>query len=95
MSSWQVFGLAGILFARLPSSDSSQCQIGRSFLLTAAGQFRVLTGFPSSPCAGAQGTTKQLNYNLGTVKEQAPYMGPLWKCTRNLNEFASDFRLCH
>ena len=58
MSSWQVFGLAGYLLARLPGIQAMPVPIGRSFLLTAAGQFRILTGFPSSPCAVAHGTTK-------------------------------------
>jgi|GEM_PF-4926534 len=49
MYSWQVFGLAGRLLA--PASQFvpkpvlfTEC----SFLLTAAGQFRSLTGFPFS-----------------------------------------------
>jgi hypothetical protein len=52
MSSWQVFGLAGHLLAQLPSFIKP-VPIERSFLLTAAGQLRILTGFPSSLCAGS------------------------------------------
>jgi hypothetical protein len=58
MSWWQVFGLAGCLLARLPSFKMKPVPMGRSFLLTAAGQFRILTGFPSSPDAETSGTTK-------------------------------------
>ena len=58
MSSWQVFGLAGYLLARLPSFIVKPVPTGCSFLFTAAGQLRIRTGFPSSPCAGALGTTK-------------------------------------
>jgi hypothetical protein len=50
MASRQVFGLAGYLLAQLPSSWLNQCLISeRSFLLTAAGQFRIHTGFPFQP----------------------------------------------
>jgi hypothetical protein len=50
MSLWQVFGLTGCLLARLPSLNGP-VPMGRSFLFTAAGQFRVCTGFPFSLCA--------------------------------------------
>lgn len=33
----------------LPSSGLNQCFLELSFLLTAAGQFRILAGFPFSP----------------------------------------------
>jgi hypothetical protein len=42
----QVFGLAGsTLLAGLPRCFT-QCHLRRSYLLTAAGQFRSFTGFP-------------------------------------------------
>ena len=50
MSSWQVFGLAGCLLA--PASRFMAEPVlpsERSFLLTAAGQFRIYTGFPFNP----------------------------------------------
>ncbi len=52
MFPWQVFGLAGsTLLAGLPRAIRHQCHLGLSYLLTAAGQFRILTGFPfDSPC---------------------------------------------
>ena len=34
------------LLARLPKALPLQCHLGLSYLLTAAGQFRILTGFP-------------------------------------------------
>jgi hypothetical protein len=47
MSSWQVFGLAGSLVASASQFDQNQCLLSKlSFLLTAAGQLRILTGFP-------------------------------------------------
>ena len=46
----QVFGLTGVDLNLLADASqpayASQCSIRRSFLLTAAGQFRILTGFP-------------------------------------------------
>ena len=52
----QVFGLAGtnlFLFLLAVASQFAFCEpvhsIRRSFLLTAAGQFRILTGFPQGP----------------------------------------------
>jgi hypothetical protein len=50
MFPWQVFGLTGSdLLARLPKRISAQCRVWRSYLLTAAGQFRSRTGFPFHP----------------------------------------------
>jgi len=49
-ASRQVFGLAGYLLT--PASQSMAepvLMLERSFLLTAAGQFRSLTGFPFKP----------------------------------------------
>ena len=53
MSSWQVFGLTGYLLApasqpviRLAPVQASALPSERSFLHTAAGQFRFRTGFP-------------------------------------------------
>lgn len=46
MFPWQVFGLTGsTLLTRLPE-QLAQCHRWLSYLLTAAGQFRILTGFP-------------------------------------------------
>ena len=52
----QVFGLAGtnlFLFLLAVASQLVFCEpvhsIRRSFLLTAAGQFRIFTGFPQGP----------------------------------------------
>ena len=68
--------MAGLRTRRLPTCPASQLQIkpvpiGRSFLHTAAGQFRIPTGFPSSPCAGAQRTIKFSHYILRFRKWQA------------------------
>jgi hypothetical protein len=55
MSSWQVFGLAGYLLT--PASQSMTGPVlvlERSFLFTAAGQLRILTGFPFQPDFGNQ-----------------------------------------
>jgi hypothetical protein len=75
MSSWQVFGLAGCLLARLPSLVPKPVPIGRSFLLTAAGQFRILTGFPSSLRDEAQSTTSEDYCILCKEEIQAQYIG--------------------
>jgi hypothetical protein len=49
MSSWQVFGLAGHLLTPASQFIAEPVLIlGRSFLLTAAGQLRLFTGFPFS-----------------------------------------------
>ena len=49
-ASWQVFGLAGYLLAPASRSMAEPVLISkRLFLLTAAGQFRILTGFPFQP----------------------------------------------
>jgi hypothetical protein len=46
----QVFGLTGSdLLARLPRRISHPVSCWRSYLLTAAGQFRIYTGFPFHP----------------------------------------------
>lgn len=49
MSSWQVFGLAGSLLAPASRPYQASASVELSFLLTAAGQFRHLTGFPFQP----------------------------------------------
>lgn len=59
MSSWQVFGLAGYLLA--PASRfliKPVPLMELSFLFTAAGQFRLLTGFPFQADLGDQATMK-------------------------------------
>lgn len=49
-SSRQVFGLAGYLLAPASQFMAEPVLLSeRSFLLTAAGQFRILTGFPFNP----------------------------------------------
>jgi hypothetical protein len=49
MSSWQVFGLAGYLLTPASRFMAEPVLVsGLSFLLTAAGQLRILTGFPFS-----------------------------------------------
>jgi hypothetical protein len=59
MSSWQVFGLAGHLLAPASRLEVNQClRSERSFLLTAAGQFRSFTGFPFSAWSHDQATMK-------------------------------------
>jgi hypothetical protein len=52
-----MFSVAGLRtlqaqpYAGLPNAIRHQCHLGLSYLLTAAGQFRILTGFPfDSPC---------------------------------------------
>ena len=48
MFPWQVFGLCRLNPTCRTSQSfiAIQCHLGRSYLLTAAGQFRTLTGFP-------------------------------------------------
>jgi hypothetical protein len=49
-ASRQVFGLAGYLLAPASQSMAEPVLTSElSFLLTAAGQFRILTGFPFDP----------------------------------------------
>jgi hypothetical protein len=49
-ASRQVFGLAGCLLAPASQFMAEPVLMSeRSFLLTAAGQFRILTGFPFNP----------------------------------------------
>ena len=58
----QVFGLAGSLLA--PASQSKAGPVlflERSFLLTAAGQFRIFTGFPFKPDREDQTPESMLN----------------------------------
>lgn len=59
----QVFGLTGsTLLVGLPG-HTSQCRFRLSYLLTAAGQFRNLTGFPiNSSC---EETWEWSDYILG------------------------------
>jgi hypothetical protein len=46
------------LLAGLPSALRHQCHLGLSYLLTAAGQFRILTGFPlDAPCGATMEET--------------------------------------
>jgi len=50
MASRQVFGLAGYLLAPASQFMAEPVLMSeRSFLLTAAGQFRIYTGFPFNP----------------------------------------------
>jgi hypothetical protein len=50
MASRQVFGLAGYLLAPASQFMAEPVLMSeRSFLFTAAGQFRILTGFPFNP----------------------------------------------
>jgi len=47
MYPWQVFGLRRLNPTRRTSRNRRlQCHLGLSYLLTAAGQLRILTGFP-------------------------------------------------
>ncbi len=71
--------MAGLRTRRLPTGPASQLQIkpvplGRSFLLTAAGQFRIFTGFPFSHHTGAQCTIKFCPYILYYWKWQIVYV---------------------
>src|ERR1700761_2879905 len=46
------------LLAGLPSALRHQCHLGLSYLLTAAGQFRIHTGFPfDAPCGATMEET--------------------------------------
>jgi hypothetical protein len=50
IASRQVFGLAGFLLAPASQFMAEPVLMSeRSFLFTAAGQFRILTGFPFNP----------------------------------------------
>ena len=51
----QVFGLADYLLAPASQSMAEPVLMSElSFLLTAAGQFRILTGFPFKPDLGSE-----------------------------------------
>jgi len=52
MFSWQVFGLTGSTYWPDFPGAGTQCPIRRSYLLTAAGQLRIFTGFPFHPVGG-------------------------------------------
>jgi hypothetical protein len=55
------------LLAGLPSALRHQCHLGLSYLLTAAGQFRILTGFPfDAPCGATMEKPLYLGF-LGTA----------------------------
>ena len=64
---WQVFGLrelagyAGFLLSTASRAPKGQCIQWRSFSLTAAGQPRILTGFPFQPETGVSGTSTRCN----------------------------------
>jgi len=46
----------------------------RSFLLTAAGQLRILTGFPFQPQSRDRGTMKFTHYSKGYLAGQRLYL---------------------
>jgi len=50
MFPWQVFGLTGSTYLPDFPGISPSVFIRLSYLLTAAGQLRILTGFPFHPC---------------------------------------------
>ena len=59
---------------RLPSFSASAI-MERSFLLTAAGQLRILTGFPFQPQSRDGGTMKFTHYSKGLLQGQRQYVG--------------------
>ena len=77
MSSWQVFGLTGRLLA--PASQlvaRTSAVTERSFLFTAAGQFRFRTGFPFHPVSSTGHREVKLLWH-GLRTESIPYLGVL------------------
>jgi hypothetical protein len=48
--------------------------VGRSFLLTAAGQFRIFTGFPFHPPERPAGTLSEDDYIKGEWMGQRQYI---------------------
>ena len=74
--SWQVFGLAGCLL--VPASQSISGPVlstRRSFLLTAAGQLRILTGFPIKPNFAIGYREVKRLYQALTCQSTAIYRG--------------------
>jgi len=78
-SRWQVFGLAdtrhvlGLTYQRLLPGPGTQCvYVPPSFPLTAAGQLRILTGFPlaipedTSQCRGETNAGQNYHSNAQT-----------------------------
>jgi len=64
---------AGYLLASA-SQPFGQCIVKRSFLLTAAGQLRILTGFPFQPQSHDRGTMKFTHYSKGNMAGQCLYL---------------------
>jgi len=72
--SWQVFGLCRLPTCfGFPAQPASAC-LKRSFLLTAAGQLRILTGFPFQPQSRDRGTMKFTHYSKGNMSGQHLYL---------------------
>ncbi len=84
MYSWQVFGLCRLNPTRRTSRSLwLQCHLGLSYLLTAAGQLRILTGFPFHSLHKAQSTTNEDYPILYDMEEQAQYLDTMWKSSDN------------
>ena len=69
----QVFGLAGVvldLLAVASQSLTDQCLSRRSFLLTAAGQSRIRTGFPLARPALARATASINTVTRGATADR-------------------------
>lgn|GEM_PF-5363622 len=79
MSSWQVFGLTGCLLAPASQPVLTSALGERSFLITAAGQFRFLTGFPFHRTFNGPAPRSRNNYGMGLMRSQPHILGYLCK----------------
>jgi hypothetical protein len=90
---WQVFGLAGMairrmafLLTHLPSFREKPVVVGRSFLLTAAGQFRFRTGFPLTfPWKRHQQAIHNIEYAIFHVNPNVVVLCKKVEVIENLN----------
>src|SRR5580704_7678063 len=79
---WQVFGLCRLIpTCRTSRSWSLQCHLGRSYLLTAAGQLRNFAGFPFHSPRGE--TMESLPY-LGSNVRASPLL-----VDKSVNQFSN------
>ena len=89
MSSWQVFGLAGCLLAPASQLVTEPVLMSkRSFLLTAAGQFRLSTGFPFQPELAIRHRDVKPTLSRGSVLRQPKVLGVVCKSSSDPHDTA-------